>query len=489
MLIKSLKVIANNDIYSYTFSSKTHIHSNENSKGKTTLVRFILYALGYQIPATEGIGNFDKFIFELTIESEGEVLKINRKENSCNVLTDAQTNEFQLPEQENELHARIFKINNITVLNNLLAVYYIDQEKGWTLLNRGKIIGNIRFNIENFISGISEIDINDLLIERSVITEELKKYRYFKNVIDIREEYIDEEYKLPNQKSDSMDELLKEQREIDINLNKVKRKRKEIDEIIRTNKGFAEMISNYGLRVKYKNEEFLLTTEMLADFKENQDVLKEQEKTYKLEEDKLTDARNKNIYEINQKNALFSMDSILDNMEKVVGNIEIDSSQVEKIIRQLSNKRNSINEEIKSKLMFNNDQLYKFYQTIIKYADELGIRQFISKDSPRYVLTNKLKGLSGRVMSQMAFIFKLSYLKAIKDKFGIILPIIIDSPRTNELSENSTNSMMALLNRDFEDHQIIIASIYPSTINNINVINMNNGLFSDIFKENQNTNV
>ena len=42
-------------------------YSKENSKGKTTLIRFILYALGYQIPATEGIGDFAKFKFVLKI--------------------------------------------------------------------------------------------------------------------------------------------------------------------------------------------------------------------------------------------------------------------------------------------------------------------------------------------------------------------------------------------------------------------------------------
>ena len=55
----------NSNKYYYQFKDKTMVYSKKNSKGKTTLIRFVLYALGYQIPATEGIGDFEKLEFEL----------------------------------------------------------------------------------------------------------------------------------------------------------------------------------------------------------------------------------------------------------------------------------------------------------------------------------------------------------------------------------------------------------------------------------------
>ena len=109
----------------------------------------------------------------------------------------------------------------------MLAVYYIDQEKGWTLLNRGKIIGNIRFNIEEFVAGISEVDINNLLTEKKVLNNELKKYRYFKNVVDINAEFADEDDKLPEYNQFNMNELIQEQKELEVKLRKQKSKRKE----------------------------------------------------------------------------------------------------------------------------------------------------------------------------------------------------------------------------------------------------------------------
>lgn len=76
----------------------------------------------------------------------------------------------------------------------------------------------------------------------------------------------------------------------------------------------------------------------------------------------------------------------------------------------------------------------------------------------------------------MAYVFKLAYLKSIDNKYGIKLPIIIDSPRTNELSETSTEDMMKILKRDFSGHQIILVSIYKTDVLKCNIIDLNNGL-------------
>lgn len=166
MLIESLKVFTEENEIFYKFGRNTMIYSIHNSKGKTTLIRFILYALGYQIPATEGIGNFDNMEFEILIKNNEQNFSINREKDIVKVKINKESLEFKIPEQENELHCLIFGIENDTILNNLLAVFYIDQEKGWTLLNRGKIIGNIRFNIEEFIAGISNINIQNLISEK-----------------------------------------------------------------------------------------------------------------------------------------------------------------------------------------------------------------------------------------------------------------------------------------------------------------------------------
>lgn len=79
------------------------------------------------------------------------------------------------------------------ILNNLLAIFYIDQEKGWTLLNRGIIIGKNRFNIEDFISVLSDKDVSSINNEIKKIEDEIRKYRSLKSIAKYKSENIIEE--------------------------------------------------------------------------------------------------------------------------------------------------------------------------------------------------------------------------------------------------------------------------------------------------------
>lgn len=479
MLIESLKVFTEENEIFYKFGRNTMIYSIHNSKGKTTLIRFILYALGYQIPATEGIGNFDNMEFEILIKNNEQNFSINREKDIVKVKINKESLEFKIPEQENELHCLIFGIENDTILNNLLAVFYIDQEKGWTLLNRGKIIGNIRFNIEEFIAGISNINIQNLISEKKVLNREIKKYRYIKNTIDINNEFNeDDDDTIEEYEQVSMNELIQLQKEKQLELKKIKNEIKRLEKSILKNSEFGKMIENYGLIIEYQGQEIQLTRNNLFDFDRNQNLMKIKIQDLKLQLNKINKEQDKIIEQINNKNTLFQTEDLLETMQRNIEKLGIDISKIDKIIRQLNNKRNTINNDIKNKLVFKNDQLKEYYDIIYRYSKELGIEGYISDNSPKYVLMNKLKGLSGRVLAQMSFVFKLSYIKAIENAFNVCLPIIMDSPRTNELSEESTNQMMEILKRDFSNHQIITASIYKNKVIDFDIINLENGLFS-----------
>lgn len=484
MIISYLKVQLGEEMYKYNFSEKYNlIFSKDNSKGKTTLIRFILYALGYQIPATEGIGSFEKCYFEISIKNFDKDYIIFRNGNNIELHMGETISNYVLPIQESELHSLLFDIDNISVIKNLLSTYYIDQEKGWTMLNRGKIIGNIRFNIEEFVAGVSDIDIEKLLDEKSMLSNELKKYRYFKNVIEINSEYDEFDTK-DVYRTQELDQLLTQQRELEIKIKKAQKNIKSIEETILGNKAFSKLITDFDIIINHNGVEFILEENDLMGFNENQNILRVKQNNYKIQLEKDKRELKKIISVVNEKNVLFSLDSVAEELEKKVGTWGIDVSHIDKIITQLNNKRNKVNSQIKEKLSFNNNELIKFYEVINVYAKELGIKEYISDDSPKFVLTNKLKGLSGRILAQMAYIFKLSYIKIIEDKYNLFLPIIIDSPRTNELSVTSTNDMLKILHRDFNKHQIIIASIYKNDVIDSNIINLDDGLLSKMYKIN-----
>ena len=62
-------------------------------------------------------------------------------------------------------------------------IIYIDQDKGWTLLNRGKAIGNNRFDVNDFIAALSGIDVSRINHELKNLDIELEKYKSIKKII------------------------------------------------------------------------------------------------------------------------------------------------------------------------------------------------------------------------------------------------------------------------------------------------------------------
>ena len=189
MVINYLEII--NGFENKTFNFKNgfnEIYSLENSKGKTTLLRILLHSMGYQVPATVGFKTFDKIITKLSIINNKKKFIIERCGPNVQLNIGEQQLNYILPLQENELHAMIYGINDALILDNILATFYIDQDKGWTLLNRGKIVGNNRFNIEDFITGLSEKDVSQITLEIEKVEAELKKYRFLLETAEYKKE-------------------------------------------------------------------------------------------------------------------------------------------------------------------------------------------------------------------------------------------------------------------------------------------------------------
>ena len=98
-------------------------HSNNNSTGKTTIIRSILYSIGFSIPSTELI-NFEKYEFRLIIFNDKEYT-IYRK----GKLIIINNIEYDLPVEQTNVLSTIFGTTNPEIISNLLGTFYFDQEK------------------------------------------------------------------------------------------------------------------------------------------------------------------------------------------------------------------------------------------------------------------------------------------------------------------------------------------------------------------------
>ena len=166
------------------FSEKANlIFSQNNSVGKTTLLRAALYAMGYPVPNTRGL-KFEQMEFWLTVENQNQQFILYRRQAAITVNNGKRKQIFTLPTDFYDVLAILTGTDNLDILSNLLGTFYLDQEKGWTLLNRGKVIGSIPFNIDSLVRGLSGVDCSNDLETLEATKHELQKYKYMLSVSD-----------------------------------------------------------------------------------------------------------------------------------------------------------------------------------------------------------------------------------------------------------------------------------------------------------------
>ena len=267
MKINSIYFERGDEKRSFIFNPNINlIYSKENSKGKTTLLRLILFGLGYNIPATDGIKTFDNFYIEIEYENNNDKYIIKRYQDNVQLYKGQETENFTVPEQLTELHSIIFNIDDIAILNNLLGIFYIDQEKGWTLLNRGIIIGKNRFNIEDFISALSNKDIQDINNELDKIKDEIRKYKYLKSIVEYRKEVIIDEKVNYNKKNDL--EIYKQKNLLEMQKNDLIQDINEIDGILKDNDRLIKYLEKLEIYVKISDNENIRVNKLSIDTSE-----------------------------------------------------------------------------------------------------------------------------------------------------------------------------------------------------------------------------
>lgn len=476
MKIRSIN-IKNQDLERHIeFDEKINlIYSKDNSKGKTTLLRVLLFGLGYNIPATDGMKTFDNLDIELELSNNDKEFKLVRHGDIIELQFQDEKLNYLLPEQITELHSFIFEIDDEIILNNLLATFYIDQEKGWTLLNRGIIIGKNRFNVDDFISALSDKEVSDINNEIKSIADELRKYKSLKSIAQYKEETLIEGTTSYSKKDD--DELYRRERYLIEKKEELLADIQDISKIIKDNKKLIEYLERLEICVEINETESIrVNKDNILNFSENQMFYETRKKDLEIQLGKIKSEISKIETELGQRNMLFNMKTVADEIDGMLQDVNIDETQIEKIINQYTRRKTKLVNDLRNVLSNNNKYVTSIYETVKKYAKELGIEQYV-KDDCKFVLTHQLKGKTGRVLIQMCFIFKIAYVLEIKKKFGLILPLIIDSPRTGELTDKSSTDMMKILQRDFKEHQIIFASVYKFDDIKKNTIELKNNLF------------
>lgn len=458
------------------FDKITILYSPTNSTGKTTLTRAILYGLGFQIPDTELV-KFKNYEFALILEIKGKEVNILRNNN----LLTINEHEFDLPIEQTAALSFLFEITNTELINNLLGTIYFDQEKGWTLLNRGTIIGVNHFSVEGFFRGLKNDESDDtyqILEEISSIEKKIAQYRLMINIAEYQASMSSEiQEKIDYQTYD--EELYHSLLTKKQALTELENELSDLNEIIKKNKSFCDYIEQKKIYVKCPNsdEPIRVTRESLLEYTSMDDLNEARKSMLIAERNRLKKAIAKLEVKQQEQTIANNIPTIDEELTHRLSSIEgLNSIQLQGLINDLKKKKEKLSTILKEKTKFNNEWITKANEYLKKYAELLNLPIDYKLD----IFTHQLKSKSGAVLHKMVFIYKLVYIKLLSEKIGYPLPIFCDSPSGREVHPDTITAMMDLLSKEFSEHQIIIASIYKyaNIYPNSKIIELDGTLFN-----------
>lgn len=465
----------------FPFTNKNNlIYSTANSVGKTTLLRALLYSLGYNVPGTKRFP-IEKYEYEVRLtldDGTGLILRRPTTEIIESRVGEAVRSYF-LPDQMNQVHTLLFNTENIDILNNILGTFYLDQEKGWTLLNRGRVIGGIHFNIEDFIQGLSGVDCSDLKKQKDLLEQEIAKYKQISNVTKYKESLeVAEGSLLKESTNDEIDIQIKLKQ---VELNSIRRELSRIDRVMNSNKQFKSLVEEMKLMVETpQGETIRVTADNIIGLNDSIEYLIAKRKIMGIEYNSLTRAIDKlRVKKTPKDDSMFTVKSIADAFDEMVQKFPYGYVKIEEIKENLKRQLLEVRQQISEKTRSNNQVVGSLYKNVIRYAEELRVRDESLKNL-NYMFTTNMKILSGAMLHKTVFSFRLAYILEVKRLLGVKLPIILDSPSGKEIDSDNIRLMVNILKRDFLDHQIIIASIYEYDLPEVNKIVLKKSLMEGI---------
>lgn len=482
MIIKKLKIVSSEGIRTLSFSLKTIINSKKNSVGKSTILRILFYGLGYPIPSTYKL-KFKNLKIWTTFERDGSTYEAYRYSDYLELKKDGELFYTDpVAANLNEWYSLIWGIDSLPILENLIGAIYLEQDKGWTLLNRGKVIGNIGFNIRDLLVGLSSEN-NDLI---GMIEEQnnLRKIHDETKAILKLEEFTRDSDEINDSASKVDEEDLKEYKNVKVRKKFLQNKIQRLKKYIKRTDNLKNYIYSLNLIVKNPEDEnrpIVISKKQnnLINFRDTTDFLKTELVSLQLD---LNEVEKKEA-ELNKKldqnvNTLFHTQDVVESSLNALGQIKINRDLIEKKQENIEHEIDSLNKDINTEFNKNKEIIEETKSWIEKFAKILGVEDVVESHA-NYLLTHDIKSISGTQYYKVVFSFKMAYIKVIEKYTNVTLPIFLDSPSGREVTQANIKKVIDILNGYFKDNQVIIASIYDYKLKGKKKIEIKNKIFED----------
>ena len=433
--------------------SVTTIFSQNNSTGKTTLLKSFLYAFGFDVQNTADI-DYSIYTHQLVIEFQNNILKISRIGNSLLVNED----EFDLPFERKKAHIRLFGTENSEILENILGALFIDQDYGWSIIGSGTFAGANKYSLSSLLNGLDDYNDNGLKKKIDELSSEIKKYRFMVLSAKKREKFIvsnsgvvfdNTDYERNKREISSVDERINE---LDIQISK-------INKSIADNNHFSSFISEMHLSVQDLKTDIIvpINKSTLLGFDDNSEILKYRKRVLQNERNELKKRRSELLAFISKEEGLVHVkqeaDKFFDEMK------DINVSGLETLINQMSKEKNDLEVRLREINSRTNKWIDIFIQNVKDLAPYFDMQDDPLVSDNKYIFMKKRPQLSGAILHKMSFLYHMAAIKVCEKKLGITFPIFIDSPGGRELLDKTFIDSMTMLKEKFRHNQLFIATI------------------------------
>lgn len=453
------------------------IYSQKNSLGKTTLIRIILWAMGFVVPSSAGV-EFEYLNFALTLRNhEGEEIIIKSDKEKKIILVKGGAETLLSDDNWRDVIRRaIFGIDDDIMQANLLGAFYIDQEQGWNVANRGKVIGVNVFSIDDILLALSQKSAKNIDEQIAMLSDEVKGYS---GLLSMAQSAVEMgRFENAEEEENAVGLIRTRLYELRVRKKYCVERLSALDSALKDSAFIKELIDGYHFTVLADDGSRVPVTSDRIEGLADRDIFIETRRSMLCRElSKYNSEENRLKRELERLEDKEHRESYLSYCMTKIKSIDIKQETVKDIVTNLKKKIGDLRREKKE--MMNTDIMQKMSMMMCAYLEELLPRNTYEMVRNQ-ILTRSFAPFSGAERSKRVIAFKLTYVRIIREFYKVNLPIIIDSPFAKEMDMDNYQRIMHLLRRDFSEHQIIIASIHETVEKPYRKIDLSGGLLEGI---------
>lgn len=443
----------------------TLVSSVNNTEGKTTLLRAIVFALGFDVNTiSDGVDSANPIAtlnFVVSSEKGNTKYTFIREFNKSKTLQVNFEGKFLTlnldSESDKSFISDIFGIEDFSIFAMILGAFYIDQEFGWSVINHGRIHPNIdlRFDFPQLFAILNDFEGNHDLLTIESKLDELNKIKKITSLFIDNNDFDNKTFNFEARETSlkikelnveifELSQKIKQRRQISVDFLDFMR-------IIETQPLLSQFFNEEKVKVlkDFHNFEVKLSDEEIGDLIKRKAFLQEKVDLLLEQESKQIDIFTGKT--ISDSFAAFS--HVIKQLQNYNKNEIINSMDfVTKEIDRLRTLKERFNNNNKEKMIDVFSKAEEYITTMTNTDVNITLNDLFSLK--QLSTFNKLSGVKKSIL---VLFTRVIILKLIAKKYGIIFPIIIDTISSSDPSDLSTHNLLRLISE--HKGQIIIANV------------------------------